>query len=259
MRWLRPLFFAVLVLPAPALSRTPLVVVDPGHGGARVGAVGPNSLQEKTLALKLAQQVRAALVAKGVRVSLTREKDEPLALSERVVLTNRERPDLFVSLHANSMPTRKLREQIEGIETFFLSASASHEEARKTAARENAEAPSPAGQKGGGTLALILADLERSEAHADSSRAAYAVHERLVAVTLAADRGVQQAPFYVLMGVEAPAILVEVGFISHPEEAARLAQSEYQRSLARALAEGVKTFLDEVARRDGLSGKAARP
>ncbi len=77
------------------------------------------------------------------------------------------------------------------------------------------------------------------------------MHEALITATGAADRGVQQAPFFVLMGLEAPAVLVEVGFISHPEEGAKLADAEYQDSLARAITAGVKVFLEQVRARDG--------
>src|SRR5262249_61087862 len=119
------------------------------------------------------------------------------------------------------------RQRIEGVETFFLSADASGEEARRTAAQENAESMRAGISKAGDPLSFILADLARSEAHADSSRLAYAVHPKLLATTGATGHGVQQAPLYVLTGVDAPAILVEAGVISHPEEAKRLQDTQY--------------------------------
>ncbi len=149
------------------------------------------------------------------------------------------------------MPTRKLREKTDGVETYFLSASASGEEAKKVAARENAEIATQARGTSQDTLSFILADLQRSETHADSSRLAYAVHESLIGATGATDRGVQQAPFYVLMGLEAPAILVETGFISHPDEGPKLSDAEYQKTLASAIAAGVKQFLTQTQLRDG--------
>ena len=163
-------------------------------------------------------------------------------------------PTLFVSIHANSMPTQRQRQLHEGIETYFLSASASGEEARKVAARENAEAGGQPKGSSGDTLAFILADLQRAETHSDSSRLAYAVQEALVAQTGANDRGVQQAPFFVLMGLEAPAVLVEVGFISHPDESRRLGDAAYQDKLSRAIAAGVQRFLREIDERDGRKG-----
>ncbi len=246
MRWL-----SLVLVAAPAWAG-PLIVIDPGHGGDQGGASSPAGLLEKTLALTLTKKLKAQLEADlGATVRLTREKDAALQLQDRVSLANKAKPDLFISLHANSMPTQRQRALNEGIETYFLSASASGEDAKKVAARENAEAGAQPRGVGGDTLAFILADLQRAETHHDSSRLAYAVHEALVAQTGAVDRGVQQAPFYVLMGLEAPAVLVEVGFISHPEEAKKLGDAAYQQKLAAAISAGVKRFLELVAVRDG--------
>jgi N-acetylmuramoyl-L-alanine amidase len=248
MRW--PCLLAIASL--AAWAGRPVIVLDPGHGGSQVGATGPKQLVEKHLALTIAKKVKAQLEAEvGAEVVLTRDRDALVQLSERVTVANNRRPELFISIHANSMPTAKQRRLNSGIETYFLSAAASGEEARKVAARENAEAGGQPKGTSGDLLSFILADLQRAEAHADSSRLAYAVHEALIAETGAVDRGVQQAPFYVLMGLEAPAVLVEVGFISHPEEGLLLAEPGYQAKLAAAITAGVKKFLATVAARDG--------
>lgn len=240
-----------IFLAGHALAGT-IIVVDAGHGGAQEGACSPTGLQEKAIALTLAKQVKAQLeIELKATVRLTRDKDALVQLSERVDWANRQRPELFISIHANSMPTRRQQQINEGIETYFLSAAASGEDAKKVAARENAEVGARRAGPSGDSLAFILADLQRSETHADSSRLAYAVHEALVRGTGATDRGVQQAPFFVLMGLEAPAVLVEVGFISHPEEAKRLEDGAYQAKIARAIAAGVKSFLTQVEARDG--------
>lgn len=233
----------------------PLVVIDPGHGGTQAGASSPDGLVEKNISLALARRVKGALERElKATVVLTREQDSLVLLPERVTLANRRKPDAFVSIHANSMPTQRQRLLHEGIETYFLSAAASGEEARKVAARENAEAGGQPKGVGGDTLSFILADLQRAETHADSSRLAYAVQEALIAQTGAVDRGVQQAPFYVLMGLDAPAVLIEVGFISHPDESKRLSDPAYQERLARAIAAGLTKFLREVGARDGHQG-----
>ncbi|MER2567088.1 MAG: N-acetylmuramoyl-L-alanine amidase, partial [Myxococcaceae bacterium] len=103
------------------------------------------------------------------------------------------------------------------------------------------------------TLAFILADLQKAETHHDSSRLAYSVHESLIAGTQAQDRGVQQAPFYVLMGLEAPAVLIEVGFVSHPREGDRLADAKYQQQIADSIAAGIKAFLSTVEAKEKRS------
>ncbi|MCY1015989.1 N-acetylmuramoyl-L-alanine amidase family protein [Pyxidicoccus sp. MSG2] len=237
-------------LAARAGERPARIVIDPGHGGAKEGAKGPGELREKEVALQIAQRVRARLEAAGGDVYLTRERDAQVSLTERVLLTNDHAADLFLSIHANSMPTKRMRERTEGIETYFLSANASGDAARAVADRENAEAPETRAARGDSMLALILQDLVRTEAHADSSRLAYSIHPRLIRGTRAADRGVQQAPFFVLSGVECPAVLVEVGYISHPQEGAKLGRAEYQEKLAEAIADGVLAFLKETRRRD---------
>jgi N-acetylmuramoyl-L-alanine amidase len=252
LRTIAPLVLLLLVPSTAAAERALRVVIDPGHGGAQEGAKGPGKLLEKEVVLQIAKRLGEKLEKEaGARVFFTREKDGTLPLPDRVEFANRKRPDLFLSIHANSMPTRKLREQIHGIETYFLSASASGAAARATADRENADAPKVQAVQNDSTLNLILNDLVRMEAHADSSRLAYAIHEQLVSATGATDRGVQQAPFYVLTGVEAPAVLIEVGYISHPQEGVRLGTVEYQEKLVTAITEGVKGFLAEIRKRDG--------
>ncbi|MBL8938450.1 MAG: N-acetylmuramoyl-L-alanine amidase, partial [Archangium sp.] len=226
----------LVLLAGPAVAG-PMIVIDPGHGGAQDGASSPGGLLEKNLALSISKKLKAKLEAElEAKVKLTREGDSRLHLDERVMFANRQRPDLFVSIHANSMPTATQRRVNEGIETYFLSAAASGDDAKKVAARENAEARQQAKAATSDTLAFILADLQKAETHHDSSRLAYSVHESLIAGTQAQDRGVQQAPFYVLMGLEAPAVLIEVGFVSHPREGDRLADAKYQQQIADSIA-----------------------
>lgn len=250
---LRTIVPLVLLLLAPSAraERSPRIVIDAGHGGSQEGAKGPGTLVEKEVVLQIAKKLRERLEKEaGAQVFLTREKDGTLPLPQRVDFTNGKRPDLFLSIHANSMPTKKLRERTEGIETYFLSATASGAGARATADRENAEAGAGQAVQSDSTLSFILNDLARMEAHADSSRLAYAIHQQLIAATGASDRGVQQAPFFVLMGVEAPAVLIEVGYISHPQEGLQLGRAEYQEKLISAITEGVKGFLGEIRKRD---------
>jgi N-acetylmuramoyl-L-alanine amidase len=249
----------LVVLVANGAVARPRIVIDPGHGGKQEGALGPGGVQEKDLALTLSRKLQQALeLALDAEVYLTRNGDQHVNLSERVSYANRKSPDLFISIHANSMPTKRQRERTEGIETYFLSANASGAEAGWVADRENADAPVVSSTGQGSTLDFILNDLARSEAHTDSSRLAYAVHQRLIKGSKASDRGVQQAPFYVLTGVEAPAILVEVGFVSHPHEGRRLMDPRYQNGLAESITSGVKAFLEEIKRRD-QPVRVARP
>lgn len=248
-RWLLLLALCVLPLTSRALPR---VVLDAGHGGEQDGARGVKQ-KEKELTLQVTQRVKKALEGRA-EVILTRDRDLDLKLSERVTFSNQKRADVFVSIHANSMPTRRARARTHGVETYFLSLQASGEQASRTAAKENGEEGLGAPSQSGDALSFILEDLARQGAHQDSSRLAESVHTGLVKATEAKDRGVHQAPFFVLAGVEAPAILVEIGYLTHPEEGVRLASAEYQEKVARALADGVVAFLARVAERDARPG-----
>ena len=248
----RPVLFPAVTVLFSSLAAGPMVVIDPGHGGTQGGATSPSGQFEKTVALSVAKLLKASLERElQATARLTRDADSVLHLNQRVELANKLKPDLFISIHCNSMPTKRQKLVNDGIETYFLSASASGEEARKVAARENAEIGAQSKGPSGDTLSFILADLQRSETHGDSSRLAYAVHEALIDETHATNRGVQQAPFYVLMGLAAPAVLVEIGFISHPSESAKLADLAYQNQIAKALTTGVKSFLAQIDARDG--------
>ncbi|HZZ85825.1 MAG TPA: N-acetylmuramoyl-L-alanine amidase [Anaeromyxobacteraceae bacterium] len=241
-----PLLLALLLalLPGAAFAAPPplLVVVDPGHGGDKDGAVSPLGLKEKDLTLAIARKLAERLRAGGAEVVLTREADAPVDLARRAGLANARQADLFVSVHLNSMPGRA-RGTTHGVETYFLSADASDAGAHAVAARENADklaggAPFDPNDPVGG----ILQDLQDADALAESSRLAYAIHERVVARTGAPDRGVKQAPFYVLAGARMPAVLLELGFVSQPAEARRLADPAYQDRLARAVADGIASW-----------------
>ncbi len=220
-----------------------VAVVDPGHGGEHAGARSPDGAVEKDLALSIARRVAAHLERLGGRVILTRTGDIAVPLGERAALANAERADLFISIHLNSMPTRAKRRATHGVETYFLSHDATDAVASAVAARENADrlAGEPVVDPAD-TVAGILDDLESTAALAASSRLAYAIHDRLVSACAAEDRGVKQAPFYVLAGARMAAVLVEVGFVSHPEESRRLRRRSYQEKVARAVASGVAAW-----------------
>jgi N-acetylmuramoyl-L-alanine amidase len=231
---------AALLLAAAPRAPAFVAVVDPGHGGDQEGALSPAGDREKDVALAIARRVAARLRAIGAKVILTRTGDIAVPLANRAAVANALRADLFVSVHLNSMPSAEARRHSTGVETYFLSADATDASATAVAARENADrlAGEPELDPAD-PVAAILQDLENQDALAGSSRLAYAVHEKLVAGLGAEDRGVKQAPFYVLAGARMPAVLLEVGFISHEAEAARLRAPEYQERIAAAVADGV--------------------
>jgi N-acetylmuramoyl-L-alanine amidase len=234
---------AALALATAARGPAFVAVVDPGHGGDQDGALSPSGDREKDVALEIARRIAARLKAQGGRVILTRTGDIAVPLANRAAIANAIRADLFVSVHLNSMPSEDARRRFTGVETYFLSADASDTRASAVAARENADRlagepePDPADP-----VSAILSDLEDQASLSGSSRLAYAIHERLVSALGAEDRGVKQAPFYVLAGARMPAVLLEVGFISHEAESAKLRSKAYQERIAEAVADGVATF-----------------
>jgi N-acetylmuramoyl-L-alanine amidase len=233
--------------PHRAIEPEFVAVVDPGHGGEKEGAIGPAGLREKDVALQIARRVAARLEAQGGRALLTRDTDRSVPLAARAALANARQADLFVSIHLNAMPG-PARGRAHGIETYFLSADASDASATAVAASENADRlagePEPDARD---PVSGILQDLADKDALSESSRLAYAVHEQLVRRLGAEDRGVKQAPFYVLAGARMPAVLLEVGFISNAAEARRLATPAYQDEVARAIAEGIAGWRSALA------------
>jgi N-acetylmuramoyl-L-alanine amidase len=224
------------------------VVIDPGHGGAEVGAQGPGGALEKDITLAVARRLRGILSASyGMQAFLTRERDQELALDERTAIANNYKADLFVSIHVNAS-----RNQVaSGSEVYFLSYQASDDESRRVAQVEGAHVV-PEGQAADGSdLAMILWDMAQALYLEDSSTLATRIQEELASVTGSQGRGVKQAPFRVLVGAGMPAVLVELAFISHPEDEKLLVSEAYQSKLAAALARGISRFEGERAARRG--------
>ena len=246
------------VLAAP--EQAPLVVVlDAGHGGKfpHDGAHGRRGLVEKNIALAVARKTKAVLEANGVTVVMTREKDNDVSLAERARIANEAGADLFLSIHCNSMETAEDRQTSRGVETYFLSPDPTDAEAKMLAELENAgsggavPAPKPSDPVSG-----ILADLALGQARNDSAALAQLVQHNMLRTTRAPSRGVRQAPLLVLWGAKMPAALVEVGFISHPQEGRLLSRRRYQAKIAQALTDAVREFADKIlARRLVAQGK----
>ena len=234
--------------PAPRDRRetaTPLrlVVLDAGHGGHDTGAVGPGGLQEKDLVLDVTRRVARLLEEKlDVKVLLSRDADQFVTLRDRTTFANRERADLFVSIHANAH-----RETASaGVETYFLSSEATDGAARQVAALENSVVQlekTPARPTGRlDAVKAILWDLAQSEFQQESSRLAEVVQDSVTQSLRIPNRGVKQAGFYVLGGAAMPAILVEIGFVTNPKEERRLKETKYRDEIARAIFAGLAEY-----------------
>ena len=219
------------------------VVIDAGHGGKDPGAVGYyKNVYEKDVTLKLAR-----LLAKKIKNSLqcevlmTRNKDEFITLEGRTAFANTQNADLFVSIHANAHHNKS----VYGLETFFLNL-ATDDEAIRVAARENATST-----KNISDLHSILSDLMQNAKINESSRLATYVQDSMVGNLKGhyqhiKNNGVKQAPFYVLLGAQMPAILIEASFISNPRECKRLTDSGYQQRLCDAIVKGIEKYIKET-------------
>ncbi len=234
--------------PRRAPRRSPgirTIALDPGHGGTETGAVGPGGSAEADLALLIARAMRLRLERRlPVRVILTRTEDVDVALETRTAIANENQADLFISLHFNSSFGPRPR----GAETYFLSREASDQLAAAVAAAENdAATPDDDPEL---DLQMILWDLAQSYHLTESQRFATLVQEELNLALGLRDRGVKQAPFTVLMGAKMPAVLVELGFLSNPEEEEKLASPVYRTELVDALVRAVGRFKRQIEDRD---------
>ncbi len=226
----------------PSLFRLAVrsVVLDPGHGGTDPGAIGAGGVKEKDVTLDVASRVKALLEDAKLSVGMTRDGDATLSLRERVLLANARRPDLFVSIHVNSLPRVKDKRVVE---TYVLGTT-TDERVQQLAGDENRES--------GYTLADYRKLLEgvlvdaRSE---ESRRLAQSVQGGLVAslrpaVPKLEDHGVKEAPFVVLIATEMPGVLAEVSTVSNDDEARRLKDAGYRQTIARALADGILAYAE---------------
>jgi N-acetylmuramoyl-L-alanine amidase len=235
-------FFALMFSSPTSHSQTsPIrVVVDPGHGGADTGAVR-YSLKESELVLSVALKLKEIIKTDPrVQLTLTRTNDSSRSLQERVQWAERFEADLFISLHANTEFTQKAR----GVEIYFQSSLGSDEEAQYLASIENKSLKrtniDPSERKKT-EVEKILEDLKRVH----SLRASHKFSRKLAQIWSQSSRtpiNIRQAPFYVITKSKMPSILVELGFLSHPQEAQKLSSSAHQEQIASRIYQGILQY-----------------
>ena len=234
------------LLPPPAPTPHRLkIVIDPGHGGKDPGAIGIGDVTEKDVVLTIALQLRDRLQAAGFDVVLTRDVDVFIPLEERTARANAEQADLFVSIHGNASPNARL----SGVETYYLNNTDDRATIRLAEMENGVRAMTGGGR--GHDVSLILSDLIQSYKVEESVALAEQVQKAVVGDLGAHgwkinDLGVKRGPFYVLVGAGMPCVLVEVSFLTHPEEAARLAQPDYQQAIAAGLLRGIQRFVENT-------------
>jgi len=218
------------------------IVIDPGHGGKDPGCNASGGVKEKNIVLSIARILKKKIKEEiGCEVFLTRNRDVFLPLERRTAIANMKKADLFISLHINAHRNKK----ISGLETYFLN-MATDERSVMVAARENATS-----EKNISDLQTILNDLMLNTKITESSRLAHNVQEGMVSRVRrkykpARSLGVKQAPFYVLIGAQMPAVLVETGFLTNRTERKRLLSKKYQESVAEGICAGIKTYIKSI-------------
>lgn len=235
------------LLPVTTVSGPRVIVIDPGHGGPDPGAVGPTGVREKDVALAVGTRLAAELMGDpDFEVYLTRREDELVPLWERGPTATElkgERPGLFLSIHMNSVSNRSVR----GFETYFLG-EARTEDARRLQALENAAMAF--GDRQGVDLSAdpelgsILNELRNFDHQHWSADLAAEVQTALEGVHPARNRGVKQGLLAVITNSIMPSVLIELGFISNPEEEQMLASEEFQQEAAEAIADAVREFFE---------------
>ena len=220
-----------------ARARLETMVIDPGHGGDDTGVLSLDGTEEKTITLAVAQRLRAMIETRlGIRVILTRGDDRNVSLDERAAVANNSKADLFLSLHMNASPAAS----VAGAAVLSLRLDREGEDARRDAASEAVALPVLGGALR--TIDLIQWDLAQAR-HVDGSAVLAEMLEAQLRARVAMSRQPRQrAPLRVLAGVDMPAVLVEMGYLTNPEQAQLAISETFQTSVTQAIYDAVVAF-----------------
>ncbi len=220
------------------------IVLDAGHGGKDCGAMSANLVCEKDIVLEVVKFLHKELKKRGYSVLLTRDKDIYIDLVARTELANKKSADLFISVHANSIPKRSTS-NAHGIETYFLSTARS-ERARKVAEQENKDNVNLMDYF---SKSLLLNSLNTQRLIVSNKLAIDVQYGMLQSIRKnypdVVDGGVREGPFWVLAGALMPSILIEIGYNSHVIESKRIQSKPYQKILAKGIADGIDSFFSK--------------
>ncbi|MCX6552840.1 MAG: N-acetylmuramoyl-L-alanine amidase [Acidobacteria bacterium] len=224
------------------------IVLDPGHGGDELGARGPGGTVEKDLTLDVSRRLKSLIEGRlGIRVLLTRDDDRLVPLDERAPIANNNKADLFISIHANA----SLRTEARGAEVFYLSLDGYGDEARRVA-EDPPSKPLPVFGGGSRDIDLILWDMAQARHLEESSIFAGMIQEELRRRVDMSTRPIQQAPFRVLVSANMPAVLVEMAFISNPQQETELTSDDFKNRVVQALYDAILRYR---ARIEGQTGR----
>jgi N-acetylmuramoyl-L-alanine amidase len=226
-------------------ARLETIVIDPGHGGDDTGALGGDVVEEKTITLAVAQRLRSLIEMRlGIRVILTRGDDRNVSLDERSAVANNGKADLFLSLHMNASPVAG----VAGATVLSLRLDREGEDARRAAASEAVTLSVLGGSLR--TIDLIQWDLAQAR-HVDRSAVLAEILEaRLRAHVMMSSQPRQRVPLRVLAGVDMPAALIEMAYITNPEQAQLALSETFQTSVTQAIYDAVVAFRAYIESQD---------
>ena len=237
----------------PTAGALRTIVIDAGHGGEDIGARGATGVLEKDITLALARRLKSAIESRlGVRVLLTRDADQAVPIDDRAALANNSKADLFVSLHANA----SARQTVSGAQIYFFSADHAADDPRKTTMP-----PQTLPAFGGGSRVIEMIPWEMAQLRhlGESGSLAGAVEEQCRDRVRMNPSPVLQAPLRVLAGANMPAVLVEIGFLTNPDDEQQIVSDAFQNVLSQALVDGFLRYRDVVSQPRPPQGTAPGP
>jgi N-acetylmuramoyl-L-alanine amidase len=235
---------------APVIERQLIktIVIDPGHGGKDPGAIGPDGAKEKDIVLSIGLKLRDMLKKKRLSIYLTRDDDTFIPLQDRTKFANGKKADIFLSIHANSIEGANKKKETKGYKVYFLS-QAKNEEDKMAAMRENAVIQLEDQSRRYDNLQDILTKMEGNEFLRESQDMSIIIDEAFDGALKKVEKlhlGIGQANFWVLNGAYMPSVLVEIGFLSNPDEGKILVQDSFQKTIAAVLNDAIMQFTAKI-------------
>lgn len=228
-------------IPSKSTPRNKTIVIDAGHGGKDAGAIGYKQRMEKHLVLDVTLQLGKHLKQKGYKVFYTRDKDVFINLRDRTKVANDKNADLFLSLHANAAPNEAKKLSMKGLETFFLSPDRS-ERSKNVAALENQSDIEEMNFYSKETFLNVF----NREKIVLSNKLAIDIQANMLSSVKKKyevdDGGVREAPFWVLVGATMPSVLIEIGYITNPDESDKMFNPQYQKSIVEGISNGIDQY-----------------
>jgi len=216
------------------------IVIDAGHGGYDPGAIGISGLKEKLVVLDIAKRVKVMLDKKGFETRMTRSSDSFISLKKRTEIASCEKADLFISIHANSSPSKS----VHGIEVFSsknLDYARKNEDQRK---RNQYLLYQKLNMEAASDLKGIVSGMMYLHKQKESSQLASKVINSVSKSAKIKNRGIKKSHFFVLRNTLMPAILVEVGFLTNSKEEKKLKTNSHRHHIARGIVKGIGEYIN---------------